>query len=113
MPTALSPLKMLDLSRQLPGPFCSTLLADLGMDVLTIGQPNDPMGAGIPFLGRNKRSMTLNLKDPRGRAIFHRLAADADVVLEGARPGVVARLGVDYDTLSTLNPRIIFCSLSG
>jgi crotonobetainyl-CoA:carnitine CoA-transferase CaiB-like acyl-CoA transferase len=113
MPPALTPLKMLDLSRQLPGPFCSTLLADLGMDVLTVGAPNDPMGAGIPFLGRNKRSLTLNLKDPRGRAIFHRLAADADVVLEGARPGVAARLGVDYPTLAALNPRIIYCSLSG
>ena len=78
-----------------------------------VGNPTDPMGAGMPFLGRNKRSMTLNLKTARGREIFHRLAADADVVLEGARPGVVARLGVDYDTLSKINPRLVYCSLSG
>jgi len=113
MTPALAGLKLLDLSRQLPGPFCSTLLADLGMDVLTVGQPNDPMGAGIPFLGRNKRSMTLNLKDPRGRQIFHRLAADADVVLEGFRPGVTARLGIDYATLARLNPRLVYCAISG
>ncbi len=109
----LSHLKLLDLSRQLPGPFCSTMLADLGMDVLVVGQPADPFGVGISFLSRNKRSMTLNLKSAAGREIFHRLAADADVVLEGFRPGVTARLGVDYETLRELNPRIIYCSLTG
>ena len=74
MPGALSRFRMLDLSRQLPGPFCSMLLADLGMDVLAVYAPTDPMGMGIPLLGRNKRSLTLNLKAPEGRAIFHRLA---------------------------------------
>jgi crotonobetainyl-CoA:carnitine CoA-transferase CaiB-like acyl-CoA transferase len=68
---------------------------------------------GIPLLGRNKRSLTLNLKAPEGRAIFHRLARDADVVLEGSRPGAAARLGVDYETLSELNPRLVYCSISG
>src|SRR6266581_4585681 len=86
MPGALSRFRMLDLSRQLPGPFCSMLLADLGMDVLAVYSPTDPMGMGIPLLGRNKRSLTLNLKAPEGRAIFHRLAREADVVLEGSGP---------------------------
>ena len=81
MPGALSRFRMLDTSRQLPGPFCSMLLADLGMDVLTVYSPTDPMGMGIPLLGRNKRSLTLNLKATEGRAIFHRLAREADVVI--------------------------------
>jgi crotonobetainyl-CoA:carnitine CoA-transferase CaiB-like acyl-CoA transferase len=111
--SALGHLRMLDLSRQLPGPFCSTLLADLGMDVLVVGAPNDPFGTGIPFLARNKRSMTLNLKTDAGRDIFRRLAADADVVLEGFRPGVTARLGVDYETLGATNPRLVYCAITG
>jgi len=65
--TALGHLKLLDLSRQLPGPFCSTILADLGMDVLVVTPPNDPFGLGIPFLARNKRSMVLNLRTDAGR----------------------------------------------
>src|SRR5262245_26805635 len=113
MPSALARFRLLDLSRQLPGPFCSMLLADLGMDVLTVAAPNDPLGTGVPLLGRNKRSLTLNLKAPEGRAIFHRLARDADVVLEGSRPGAAARLGVDYATLRELNPRLVYCSISG
>ncbi len=112
-PTPLAGLRLLDLSRQLPGPFCSTLLADLGMEVLTITAPGDPFGAGIPFLGRNKRSMTLNLKADAGRAIFRQLAARTDVVLEGFRPGVTTRLGIDYDAVRTINPRAIYCSISG
>jgi crotonobetainyl-CoA:carnitine CoA-transferase CaiB-like acyl-CoA transferase len=110
---ALQPLKVLDLSRQLPGPFCSMLLADLGADVLVISNPSDPLGVGIPFLARNKRHMTLNLKAPQGRDVFLRLAADADVVLEGYRPGVPQRLGIDYDTLRRQSPRLIYCSISG
>ena len=106
-------LKLLDLSRQLPGPYCSTLLADLGMDVLTIAAPADPFGVGIPFLARNKRSMTLNLKSERGREIFLALADTADVVLEGFRPGVTQRLGIDYEILRARNPRLIYCAISG
>src|SRR2546427_7182820 len=113
MPGALSRFRMLDLSRQLPGPFCSMLLADLGMDVLAVCSPTDPMGMGIPLLGRNKRSLTLNLKAPEGRAIFHRLAREADVVLEGSRPGAAARLGVDYEPLRHQNPRLVYYSISG
>jgi crotonobetainyl-CoA:carnitine CoA-transferase CaiB-like acyl-CoA transferase len=109
----LAKYRMLDLSRQMPGPFCSALLGDLGMDVLQVTNPADPLGAGLPLLGRNKRSMTLNLKTPEGREIFHHLAKTADVLLEGARPGVTARLGVDYDTLRALNPRLVYCSITG
>jgi crotonobetainyl-CoA:carnitine CoA-transferase CaiB-like acyl-CoA transferase len=109
----LGNLRMLDLSRQLPGPFCSTLLADLGMDVLVIAAPTDPFGLGIPFLARNKRSMTLNLKAPAGRDVFLELVKDADVVLEGFRPGVATRLGIDWETLHALNPRLIYCAISG
>ncbi len=112
-PLPLGTLKLLDLSRQLPGPFCSSLLADLGADVLMVGNPNDPLGTGIGFLARNKRSMTLNLKTDVGREILLRLAADADVVLEGYRPGVPQRLGIDYETLRARNPRLIYCSISG
>jgi crotonobetainyl-CoA:carnitine CoA-transferase CaiB-like acyl-CoA transferase len=112
-PLPLGHLKVLDLSRQLPGPYCSTLLADLGADVLAIANPNDPLGVGIPFLARNKRSMTLNLKAAAGRDIFLRLADHADVVLEGYRPGVPMRLGIDFDILRARNPRLIYCSISG
>ncbi len=111
--TALGHLRLLDLSRQLPGPFCSTLLADLGMDVLVVAAPQDPFGVGIPFLARNKRSMTLNLKHAAGRDVFLRLAAEVDVVLEGFRPGVTARLGVDYPTLAAANPRLVYCAITG
>lgn len=110
---ALSRFKLLDLSRQLPGPFASMLLADLGMDVTIVTSPTDPMGLGIPLLGRNKRSVTLNLKAPEGRKIFHELVRDADVVLEGGRPGGAKKLGVDYDTLKAINPRVVYCSISG
>src|SRR5437870_3645395 len=113
MPSRLGRLRLFGISGQLPGPFCSMLLADLGMDVLAVYAPGDPMGMGIPLLGRNKRSATLNLKAPEGRAIFHRLARDADVVLEGGRPGVAARLGIDYETLKAINPRLVYCSISG
>lgn len=111
--TPLHALRLLDLSRQLPGPFCSTMLADLGMDTLVIANPADPFGTGIPFMARNKRSMTLNLKAPAGRELFLRLAADADVLLEGFRPGVMQRLGLDYATLAARNPRLIYCAISG
>lgn len=113
MPTPLGELKILDLSRQLPGPFCSSLLADLGADVVVIANPRDPFGVGIPSLCRNKRSMKLNLKSKEGREIFLALAAEADVLLEGFRPGVSKRLGIDYETLRANHPRLIYCAISG
>ena len=123
----LEGIKVLDLSRLAPGPFCSMLLADMGADVLLVEAPADGKlapaiaGRGIDpekiaaynVLGRNKRSMVLNLREQDARDIFYKLAKDADVVLEGFRPGVVKRLGVDYDTLKEINPRIVYCSLSG
>jgi crotonobetainyl-CoA:carnitine CoA-transferase CaiB-like acyl-CoA transferase len=113
MPAPLAQLRLLDLSRQLPGPFCSTVLADLGMDVLTITAPNDPFGTGMPLLARNKRSMTLNLKHDTGREILLRLVDQADALLEGFRPGVMDRLGVGWETLRARNPRLVYCAITG
>lgn len=122
----LQGLRVLDLSRLAPGPFCTMVLADLGADVLMIEAPKEGVSQiGWPTrhppevdnalnpLRRNKRSMVLNLKDPRGREVFHKLVPQADVVVEGFRPGVMARLGGDYETLSRINPRVILCSVTG
>lgn len=125
MPSALQGLKILDLTRLLPGAFCTQLLADYGADVLKIEQP----GAGdynrqfapihkresgsFLLLNRNKRSVTLDLKSPEGKSIFLRLASEADVVVEGFRPGVMTRLGLDYEVLARHNPRLIYCAISG
>ncbi|MCA9846044.1 MAG: CoA transferase, partial [Dehalococcoidia bacterium] len=128
MTMALEGIKVLDLSRLAPGPYCSMLLADFGADVTLVeavpgssaklggGQrrgDSAERAAAYNALGRGKKSITLNLKETEAREIFYKLADDADVVLEGFRPGVVARLGVDYETLSKRNPRIVYCSLSG
>lgn len=114
MTQALEGIKVLDLSRLLPGPYCSMILADHGADVLRIEAPHF---AGDPFplhtLHRNKRHMSLNLKTDAGREIFYRLAQEADVVLEGFQPGVATRLGADYETLRRINPRLVYCSISG
>jgi crotonobetainyl-CoA:carnitine CoA-transferase CaiB-like acyl-CoA transferase len=124
----LEGIKILDLSRLAPGPFCSMLLGDMGADVLLIEAPADgklapaiggargqdlEKAAAYNTMSRNKRSMVLNLREPDAREIFYKLADDADVVLEGFRPGVVKRLGVDYETLRQRNDRIVYCSLSG
>ncbi len=129
----LEGIRILDLSRLAPGPYCTMLLGDLGADVLLVEEPavsGAPTGRGqaarrlldrdaservLAFnaLARNKRSITLNLKNEAARQVFYKLSESADVVLEGFRPGVVKRLGVDYETLSQINPRLVFCSLSG
>jgi crotonobetainyl-CoA:carnitine CoA-transferase CaiB-like acyl-CoA transferase len=83
------------------------------MDVLTVAAPEDPFGTGIPFLARNKRSMTLNLKSDAGREILLRLIDEADVLLEGFRPGVMARLGLAWEQLRERNPRLVYCAISG
>ena len=88
------------------------MLADLGMDVVSVLAPNDPMGAGFAPLLRNKRCMTLNLKDPSGREVFYRLVDGADVVLEGFRPGIAKRLRIDYGAVRDRNPRLIYCAVS-
>jgi crotonobetainyl-CoA:carnitine CoA-transferase CaiB-like acyl-CoA transferase len=121
----LEGIRVLDLTRLLPGAFATALLADLGADVLKVEQPGigDPMRAYAPRVGdssaftwiadRNKRSIALNLRDARGVEAIHRLALEADVLIEGFRPGVAERLGVGYDALHALNPKLVYCSLSG
>ena len=121
--TALARFRVLDLSRVRAGPTCVKQLADFGADVIKIESPpgvdaNEGMGGprnGADFqnLHRNKRSITLNLKLPEGREIFTRLAEKADVVVENYRPDVKYRLGVDYESLKAINPRIVLASISG
>lgn len=125
MEGALAGFKVLDLSRLLPGPFCSMLLADLGADVVKVEDPKvgdyirwwaPKVGGNSGFhvvLNRNKRSLTLNLKASEGKDIFKRLAAEADVVLEGFRPGVMDRLGLGYEALKDINPRLVYCAITG
>lgn len=125
MLAAFTGVKVLDLSRLLPGPFCSMLLADFGADVIKIEDPNggDYIRGWPPFLGknsgyhvvlnRNKRSLTLNLKKPEAKDIFKQLVAAADVVLEGFRPGVMDRLGLGFTELQAINPRLIYCAITG
>jgi crotonobetainyl-CoA:carnitine CoA-transferase CaiB-like acyl-CoA transferase len=111
---ALNGIRVLDLSRMLPGPYCSMILADHGAQVIAI-EDKKFQADGLFFsdLNRNKRHMSLNLKSPDGLEIFFRLAENADVILEGFRPGVVQRLGVDYQAVQKINPRIVYCSISG
>ena len=111
---ALEGLKVLDLSRLFPGPYCSMILADLGADVLRIEDRRfEGEGPGMPTVMRNKRHMRLNLKHPQGKEIFGRLARGADVILEGFRPGVTERLGIDYERMKKINERLIYCSVTG
>jgi formyl-CoA transferase len=117
--TALSSLRILDLTRVRAGPTCVRHFADFGADVIKIettgdedlGGPRD--GPDFQNLHRNKRSMTLNLKLPQGREIFARLVKTADVVVENYRPDVKYRLGVDYESLRAINKRVILASISG
>ncbi len=111
---ALTGITVLDLSRLLPGPFCSMILADHGARVIAIEDKRYATEAGgNTTVYRNKEHMTLNLKSDAGRDIFFSMAKTADVILEGFRPGVTKRLGVDYDSIATVNPKIIYCSISG
>lgn len=129
---ALEGIKVLDFCRNAPGMFCTTVLADLGAEVLMIERPMDEarsayekLVAGIEgedderrhaafnALQRNKRSIALNLKEPEAQQIFHKLAETADVVVEGFRPGVMDRLGAGYEKVRSINPRAVYCSVSG
>jgi crotonobetainyl-CoA:carnitine CoA-transferase CaiB-like acyl-CoA transferase len=111
---ALEGIKILDLSRLFPGPYCSMILADLGADVLRVEDRRFAgEGPGMPTVMRNKRHMTLNLKHPQGKDIFYRLAREGDVFLEGFRPGVTARLGIDYESIKKINEKMIYCSVTG
>lgn len=118
-------LRVLDLSRVMSGPYCTAMLADLGADVVKVeapGQGDDARAFG-PFVGgasvyyallnRGKRSIALDLKNARARLIAQQLAAVSDVVVENFRPGVAARLGMDHATLSALNPKLVYLSISG
>lgn len=121
----LAGLKVLDLSRLLPGPYASLVLADLGADVLKIEAPEggDYLRWMPPLTGRvswaffalnaGKRSVALDLKTPEGASILERLAAEADVLIEGFRPGVMDRLGLSYGALSARNPRLVYCAITG
>jgi len=120
---ALSRFTVLDLTRIRSGPTCVRQLADWGANVIKIDALSDDAGAEQPGgprqgsdfqnLHRNKRAMTLNLKDPRGLTVFKRLVEDADVVVENFRPDVKARLGIDYESLKAINPGIVYSSISG
>ena len=127
MARAFDGVRFLDLSRLLPGPYCSLLFADLGAEVIKVEEPGlgdyarqtpphwGESGIGTYFLllNRNKKSLSLNLKTEGGKAVFRRLAGTADVVLESFRPGVMDRLGLGWEALSALNPRLVYCAISG
>jgi alpha-methylacyl-CoA racemase len=116
--SALAGLRVLDLSRLLPGGFCSLLLADFGAEVIKV----EDMGMGdyvradppaFHALNRGKRAVSIDLKHPEGREAFLRMTRDADVVLESFRPGVMDRLGVGYERLKLENPRLVYCAITG
>jgi len=125
MSAPLDGIRVLDLTRLLPGAVCTLLLVDMGAEVIKVEDPfagdyarwMPPLHAGqsafFRATNRGKRSIALNLKQADGQRALHRLAASADVVVEGFRPGVTARLGCDYATLRAINPRIVYAALSG
>jgi crotonobetainyl-CoA:carnitine CoA-transferase CaiB-like acyl-CoA transferase len=122
---ALASVKVIDLTRLLPGAFCSQILADLGAAVIKVEEPGKgdynrtlPPIARVEsgsflLLNRNKQSITLNLKSPAGKKILQELAAQSDVLIEGFRPGVMERLGLSFDALKQINPGLIYCAISG
>jgi len=126
MRTPLEGITVLDLTRVLSGPYCTMLLADMGARVIKIEQPgkgDDTRGWGPPFLNgesayflsvnRNKESVTIDFKHPEGRALLNRLVDRCDVLVENFRPGTLAKLGLDYASLSTRHPQLVYCSVSG
>ena len=133
MPGALSHVRVLDLSRILAGPWAGQMLADLGADVIKVERPgagDDTRGWGPPWLkdeqgadtnvaayylcaNRNKRSITIDITQAEGQALVRRLAAESDVVLENFKVGGLAQYGLDYDSLKAVNPRLVYCSITG
>ncbi|MER1967158.1 CoA transferase [Castellaniella sp. GW247-6E4] len=124
MATALQGIKVLEMTRFIAGPYAGSVLASLGADVVKIEPPDGDVvrsfgptkaGVGIPFemMNHNKKGLVIDLKKPGGQEVVHRMVRDADVVLESSRPGTAERLGVSYERLSQINPRIIYCSISG
>ena len=125
-PGPLAGLTVLDLTRVLAGPYCTMLLGDMGARVIKIEQPgrgDDTRAWGPPFIGgestyflsvnRNKESVCLDFKSARGRDVLDRLIARADILVENFRPGTLARLNLDYESLRAAHPRLIYCSISG
>lgn len=111
---ALDGIRVLDLSRLLPGPYCSMVLGDHGAEVIVLESRRfEKDDLYFSDVYRNKKHMALDLKSDAGKKIFIQLAEKADIIIEGFRPGVAKRLGVDYDTVNKFNPRIIYCSISG
>jgi len=118
-------MRVLDLTRVLAGPFCAMILGDMGAEVIKIEEPGkgDDTRSWPPFLGgeatyflsvnRNKQSLTLNLKAPEGRELLKRLVKKSDVVLENFRTGTMERLGLGYATLKKVNPKLVYCAISG
>ena len=127
MAAAFAGLRFLDLSRLLPGPYCSLLFADLGAEVIKVEEPGrgdyarrtapfwgeSEVGAYFLLLNRNKKSVSIDLKADRGKTVFRRLARSADVLLESFRPGVMDRLGLGWEALRAENPRLVYCAISG
>ncbi len=122
----LEGIKVLDLTRALAGPYCALMLGDYGSDVIKIEMPgsgDDTRKWGPPFIGeesayflsvnRNKRSLTLNLRDEQAQQVFLKLAADADVIVENFTPGVMGRFNLGYEDVKQINPAIVYCSISG
>ncbi len=122
----LADIRILDLTLIMAGPYCTLILGDLGAEVIKIEKPGVGEGArGMPpyfiegesayfiAMNRNKKSLALDLKNAKGREIFYDLAKKADIVVDNFRPGTVKKLGIDFDTLKNINPRIICCSISG
>lgn len=132
-PSALSHLKVLDLSRVLAGPWCTQMLADLGADVIKVERPgagDDTRSWGPPFLkdangndttqatyftacNRNKRAITLDMAQPEGQALIRQLAAQSDILVENFKVGGLKQYGLDYESLKAVNPRLIYCSVTG
>ena len=122
---ALTGIKVLDLTRLLPGPYCTLMMADYGAEVIKVEEPEtgdyirwrkpaiNGIGARHLTINRNKKSVELNLKSVEGREIFKKLATESDVIIESFRPGVMNRLGIGYEEISKLNEGIVYCSLTG
>lgn len=132
-PSALSHLKVLDLSRILAGPWCTQMLADMGADVIKVERPgvgDDTRHWGPPFMpyaqgadttqatyftacNRNKRSVTIDISTPQGQALIRQMAAHSDILVENYKVGGLAEYGLDYESLKALNPQLIYCSITG
>lgn len=126
-PLPLAGVRVLDVCQVMAGPYACMLLADLGADVIKVEPPDGgdqtrgamgfkmkgPDSMGFLNMNRNKRSVTLDLKSEAGRQVLYRLAESADILVENYRPGVMKRLGIDYDTLAKINPRLVYVSISG